>query len=219
MRLWIPESSDIDDEGYGLYFRDVYPLIDVPPAEARGIIEWERAAANWAASEATNEKEFEEFADAAESFDPDNPDEELAGDCCLPADLQNSTGSLCGLELGVSGLSHSLAATGFYPVASCRSHHERSWSLAPVVLFATEEKLLRILQPMIERCGCGLEVDTTRGQPLFVIYSASILEIMDLAADLVSLRDRFLPHMKTARGPAHLGEGPSAKSVEHPRLF
>lgn len=216
---WIPGSSDIDEEGYGLFFQDVYPMLDVAVADARAIVEWEHAAAIWASEEATDEAEFEALAEAIESYDPDFPEESQDSDVLFPGDLLNSADSVCGLELGVSGLSHSLAATGFYPVASCRSHFEHSWSLEPVVLFATTETMLREMQPLISKCGCGLDTDTTRGPPLFAVYSSSIFEIMGLAEKVLSRHDRFL-----ALSVAAIETGPTAEetvleSIQQPKLF
>lgn len=216
---WTPEASDIDDEGYGLFLHDVFPLLDVSIADAQAIIEWEQAAASWAAAGAGNETEFEAFAETTETYDPDFSEESGASNVQLPADLSDSTGSLCGLELGVSGLSHSLAATGFYPVASCRSHLERSWAPTPAVLFATTETMLRELQPLIAECGCGLDADTTRGRPLFVIYSSSIAEFMDLAAKVLATRDRFLPLSNATAESDITRDDSTPHFIEHPKLF
>lgn len=216
---WIPGSSDIDEEGYGLSFRDVYPILDVAVADARAIVEWEHAATNWVSAEATDEAEFEALAETVESYDPDFPEESQDSNVLFPDNLLDSVDSLCGLELGVSGLSHSLAATGFYPVASCRSHFEHSWSLEPVVLFATTETMLREIQPLIAKCGCGLDADTTRGRPLFVVYSSSIFEIMDLAEKVLSHHDRFLALSVAAIETGSTAEETIPESIEQPKLF
>lgn len=189
--FWMPTAADTDEEGYGLYFRDVFPLLDVSVDDARGVLEWERVAVKWATLGARDETDFEAYAEVAESFYTDDEDPAQAGSTRLPPELEQSEYSLWDLDLGVSGLSHALAATGFCPVASCRSHQVRSWSLEPVVLFAAEEEMLHALQPLIAKSGCGLEADTSRGRPLFVVYSSSIFEMMDLAAKLLSSHLRF----------------------------
>lgn len=216
---WIPGSSDIDEEGYGLFFQDVHPIRDVAVADARAIVDWEHAAAIWVSAEATDESEFEALAEAVESYDPDFPEESLDSDVLFPVNLLDSADSLSGLELGVSGLSYSLAATGFYPVASCRSHLAHSWSLEPVVLFATTEAMLRELKPLIAKCECGLDTDTTRGRPLFVVYAPTIFWIMDLAEEVLSHQHRFLRLSESSVEPASTAEETFTESIERPKLF
>lgn len=216
---WIPDPSDIDEEGYGLFFQDVHPILDVAVADARAIVDWEHAAAKWVSSAATNESEFEALAEAVESYDPDFPEDSLDSEVLFPADLLDSADSLSGLELGVSGLSYSLAATGFYPVASCRSHLGHSWSPEPVVLFATTETMLRELKPLIARCKCGLDTDATRGRPLFVVYASTIFKIMDLAEEILSHQDEFLRLSESSIEPVFTAQETCAGSIERSKWF
>lgn len=194
---WVPIPSEANDEGYGLNFRDVHVLDGVSVGDAREVLQWERVAATWVVDGASDEEEFESRARTVESFDPLDPDCENTVD--IPIELQRANSSLWGLELGVSGLSHVLAVTGFYPVASCRSHRRHSWSPAPVVHMATNEERLQHLQPLIADSGCGLDADESRGRPLFVIYAPSIVEIMTLAQELFEKRGEFRRLSKTSR--------------------
>lgn len=217
VEYWVPKPSEMADEGYGLFFRDVHVLNGVSAAEANGVLQWERRAADWVADGARDEREFESRARMVESFDPDAPAEETPDE--LPLGLRETDFSLWGLELGVSGLSHVLAATGFYPVASCRSHVENSWSPAPVVLLATDEERLQRLQTLAKRNGCGLDVDDTRGRPLFCVYAASIVDTMALAQALFDNRGELGKLPKTSRKRSPLPASGKSGSKEQTSLF
>lgn len=196
---WVPKPSETDEEGYGLNFREVFALSDVTVAEAKGILTWERNAAEWASAQVTNEPQFESVATYLEAFNPDNELDDPPFGVDLPPDLRDSSYCLWGLELGVSGLSHVMAATGFFPVASCRSHFERSWSSEPIVFFASDERRLHEIQPLVASTGCGLGTDLTRGKPLLVVNAPSIVELMRLAQQLFEKRQQFRVLPKTSR--------------------
>lgn len=193
-RYWVPKPRDAGDEGFGLNFRDVGVLDVVPVLELRKLLAWEAASAGWVTDGAGDEAEFEERARAVETFDPWDASHHEG----LPVELQAGS-SLMGLELGVSALSYVMAATGFFPVASCRSHAENSWSPVPTVLFATDKRRLLLLQPLLVRSACGVTPEESRGQPLFAIYAQSIFQMMKLAEELFARRREFKALSKTGR--------------------
>ncbi|MDL9981191.1 hypothetical protein [Microbacterium candidum] len=211
----------MDEEGYaGLYFRDVRVITGTPVADARGVMLWEQKAAAWVANHSANEAEFEELAKAAEGIDADGEIEDLEALADLPATLAEDQHCLWGLDLGVSGLSHVLSALGFYPVASCRSHLAHSWSPEPVVLFASDEDRLRLLQPFIAESGCGLGLDSSRGHTLVVVYAPSIVEMLALTASIFDARASFRSLPKTARKQSQPDEVVVAAPEEgRPTLF
>lgn len=211
---WVPKPSDMDGEGYGLNFRDVGVLSGVRTIDAHEVMLWERAVAEWVDERASNENEFEVLAKMAESYDPDEPDADFEG-LEIPPGLQDGY-SLWGLELGVAGLSYMMAATGFYPVASCRSHVQHSWSAEPVVLFAANEARVKLLQPLVKESGCGLDVDATRGQTLLVVYAPSIVEVMNLTSHLYERRGELRNLPKTDRKRS---KTPQIKPPPPPTLF
>lgn len=214
---WVPKPSETDEEGYGLNFRDVSALSGVTVADARGVLQWERGAADWVSEHAEDEERFETLARLAESYNPVDGLDDFPSDPLFPVPLQDSDYSLWGLELGVSGLSYVMAATGFYPVASCRSHAHNSWADHPTVLFACDKRRLERLQPIIAQSGCGLNVDSTRGKTLLVVYSPSIVEIMNLAGAAFDARAEFRALPKTIRTRSNGSNG--EQQVEQPSLF
>jgi hypothetical protein len=212
---WVPKPSEISEEGYGCYFRDVWPLVAVHTSDAAATIAWERRAADWVIRSAANETEYEALAIKVETYSPDDDEAEI-----LPDELTEEWAGLGGLELGVAGLSYALSNAGFYPAASCRTHEGYSWADCPVVLFATGPARLAQLQPLVEQAGCGLHEELSRGAPLFGVHARSVVELMDLAqivfAHRVSLRAIPKSERRRGRKPftsrANTGE-------PHPRLF
>lgn len=191
---WVPRPSEITDEGFG-YFRDVWPLVGARTKEVAPLLAWERHAAAYVASESEDVRSFDSLARNVETYMPDSDDSEAE----LPAELRAEWTSLCGLELGVSGLAHALSNAGCYPAASCRTHPDRHWTAVPVVLFASDRRRLARLHPLIVTTGCGLAADATRGDPLFAVYARSIVELMDLAQQLFKHRSEFRALPKTDR--------------------
>lgn len=183
---WTPAPDDIGDEGFG-FFQNVWPIVDVSESEAAAVIDAERVAVAFADSGSSDEQEFEYLAKAVEDEYPDS----LSDDA--PAFMSDlSWGGLENLELGVAGLAYALAACGFFPAASCRSHHNgmHSWSEYPVVMFAADEVHTQKLRPFIEANGCGLEGDSARSD-LLCIYAPSIIEMMNLAVALLAAKEEF----------------------------
>ncbi|MFB8145362.1 hypothetical protein ACFC1W_01310 [Microbacterium sp. NPDC056003] len=211
----------MSDEGYaGLYFRDVLVIANTRVDDALGVMLWERAAAAWVVDHSSSEDEFEALAVAIEGIEADADFEDLGALADLPAALTEDGYTLGGLELGVSGLSYVLSALGFYPVASCRSHVARSWSAEPVVLFASDEKRLQLLQPLVAASGCGLGLDSTRGHILVVVYAPSIAEMLSLTASLFETRASFRSLPKTARKQSQPDAARAAETDEaQPTLF
>lgn len=184
--FWTPEPEDIGDEGFG-FFQDVWPILDVSPSEAADVIDAERVAVAFADAGSTNQREFEDLAKAVEDEYP----YELSDDA--PAFMRESNWSgLESLDLGVAGLVYALAACGFFPAASCRSHHNglRQWSDYPVVMFAADKAHAVKLQPLVEANGCGLEDDGARSD-LLCVYAPSIVEMMNLATALLDASNEF----------------------------
>lgn len=212
---WVPKPSDIDDEGYGCYFRDVWPLVGVSTKEAKAVIEWERKAAQYVTRRSASEVEFEALAEAIEGYSPEGDD----GDTFIPQELSRNWAGLGGLDLGVSGLAHALSNAGFYPAASCRTHIGHSWSDRPVILFASDHERLVRLQPFIQRAYCGLHADASRGKPLFAVYSRSILELMELASTLFEHRVEFRSLPKRGRRSVDAGRTVRRGTEDEPRLF
>jgi hypothetical protein len=210
--FWVPKPSDVNDEGIGCYFRDVWPLIGVSTSDTRALIVWERRAAEYVNRESQSEERFEELAAKIEDYLPDDIDAEL------PDEIAEGATGLGGLELGVAGLTYSLSNAGFYPAASCRSHVERSWSPEPVVLFAADERRLQLFQPLVAEADCGLAFDESRGEPLFAVYSRSIAELMELAGLLFEKRSEFRRLPKTGRRRSTTIGSPRLRAP-HPTLF
>jgi len=95
---------------------------------------------------------------------------------------------LGGLEVGVSGLVHALAAIGCPTAASCRSHaHARSWSDCPVVFFACADTQMEPLTELIASAGCGLGEERS----ILKIYAPSIREMSVAAGSILRERKRF----------------------------
>ncbi|MET4782416.1 hypothetical protein [Glaciihabitans sp. UYNi722] len=184
--FWTPVPDDIGDEGFG-FFQDVWPILDVSENEASEVIDAERVAVAFADSGSTDEREFEDLAKAIEDEYPDS-----LGDDAQAFMADSGWGGLESLELGVAGLVYALAACGFFPAASCRSHYDgmSSWSEYPVVMFAADEMHTQKLQPFIEASGCGLEGDSARSD-LLCIYAPSIVEMMLLASALIAAKATF----------------------------
>lgn len=211
---WVPKPSDIDEEGIGCYFRGVWPLIGVRTRETKTLIVWERNAATYVARESDGEEGFDALAKSVELWTPDDDDSEAA----LPEELQRDGTGLDGLELGVAGLTYALSNAGFYPAASCRSHPGHSWSVCPIVLFAADRRRMTRLKPLVEESHCGLDIESSRGHPLFSVYSRSILELMALAELLFQHRSDFRSLPKTDRH-RHAEQTTRVDHPQHPTIF
>lgn len=191
---WVPKPSEISEEGFG-YFRDVWALVGARTRDVAPLLKWERRAAEYVTRASHDAWQFDQLAKIIETYSPDDDDNEGQ----LPAELQEGWTGLGGLELGVSGLAHALSNAGFYPAASCRTHPDRHWSESPVLLFASDRERLARLHRLAAPTGCGLSADNSRGDPLFTVYSRSIVELMDLAQRLFAERSDFRTLPKTDR--------------------
>lgn len=189
--FWLPSTGQGDD-GHGLgYFHDTWVIRDVPPELASEVLRTEFGLAGLVDEAARSPEEFEMLLSAVESPDPENVDcadfghvseelmEELVSD--VPPDLE-------GLELGVAGLVHALAAYGCVPAASCRGHvydaPRRPWSDRPVAFFASDRERAEQLVPLARISGCGFNVDPERPR-LILVEAPSIVESMRLAEEIL----------------------------------
>ncbi|GAB6987019.1 hypothetical protein [Nocardioides pyridinolyticus] len=189
--FWMPSPVEISEEGFG-FFRDTWLIRNVSVGDAREIISIEWRMAEVVGRLAKDGDDFERLAGIAESAALDDPAEEVsAEELHALAEVVSDIPELCGLELGVAGLVHALASVQVLPAASCRSHPERSWSDAPVVLFAATEFRARALQPLVEETGCTFGIDAARPN-LLVVRGRSIENTMALADAVVENRKSFV---------------------------
>lgn len=194
--FWMPKPDEIDEEGFG-YFRDTWLIKDVPERKAREIMVEERRIAEVIGELSNDADDFERLAQVAESGGDDDPAYNLSErERRALAEVMSDIPELGGLELGVAGLAHALATVRILPAASCRSHPERSWSDAPVVLFAATEFRAKALQPLVEASGCTFTIDENRPE-LLVVRGRSITHMMALAAAVMENRKNFVQHRPT----------------------
>jgi hypothetical protein len=189
----MPKPDELDEEGFG-YFRDTWLIKDVPVGEAQGITVVERRIAEVVGELADTADDFERLARVAEFGGIDDPAYDLSErERGALAEVVSDIPELGGLELGVAGLAHALATVRILPAASCRSHLERSWSDAPVVLFAATEFRAKALQPLVEGSGCTFTLDENRPE-LLVVRGLSIANTMALADAVMENRKKFVQH-------------------------
>lgn len=188
----MPQDDEIDEHGFGGgYFHNTWLIKDVPVDEALEVmsIEFEIANVNQFAAD---KYDFDRLACIAEFPSVNDPAEDLSdAEREALAALVFDEPVLEGLELGVSGLAHALATVQMLPAASCRSHAERSWSEAPVVLFAADEYRARALQPLAEASGCAFAIDPER-PALLSLSGRSMENMMALADAVMKKRETFL---------------------------
>lgn len=211
--FWVPSAVELREEGMGLFFQDIAPIPRLAMRDLRELIKFESDALDFASSEAVDEAEFESLAQNLEQLP--EIEEDLYE---IPDRLLESGVGLYGLDLGVSALSYSLAAQGFYPVASCRSHLYRSWSECPVVIFACERKRLERLLPLCRTCECGLDEVLDRGRPLFSVYAESVVNLNRLATEVASFK-AFASREGTSGRSASGRPAIKPAKLEHPKLF
>lgn len=182
--FWTPESDDIDEEGFG-YFRDVWPVIDVPETDAREMIDRDRTVSSFVAGLASNADEFDAIAKVIETGEAHygenlSADKRAALDPYIAEDEDEEV-LLDGLEVGVAGLVYALSSAGAYPAASCRGHPQSyAWSDAPVVFVAIDRLRASVLAPLVRDSACGFEIDGARPE-LLVVCSTSIEGTVSLA--------------------------------------
>lgn len=192
--FWTPTEEDIDEEGIGCYFRNVWLIRGVTRAEAEMVLEDEQNIVRLVDELASDAEVFEVVAKAVESLDQEALPSELAEKDAYSAlcdEFHEDVDPLEGLDLGVSGLVHALSAAGCFPAASCRGHAtERPWSDRPVVLVAMDRYRAEWMQPMVHEAGCGFAIDETRPQ-LLTIEASSIENIMTLARMILDRLDQL----------------------------
>lgn len=169
-------------------------MTGITVADAQFVVAAEYAMAGAIEPLAHDADDFERLATLAEYGGIDDPDYDMADDerTALTGVVSDIPDGLGGLELGVSGLVHALAAVGIVPAASCRSHADplMSWSVAPVVIFAASEDAARALQPSVEASGCTFELNQDYSD-LLAVRGRSIANTMALAQAVVEHRSAF----------------------------
>lgn len=181
---WVPTEEDLESEdGFG-GFRDTTPL-QATILEARAVVREERELIEVADRVARDAREFEAIANAFEWYDRDELPEGLRSGpqfALLDPHISDNP-PIGGLELGVAGLSHALAAVGCFPAASCRSHDaDVTWSERPVVYVGADPDRAAVLERLVRQAGCGFGFDPDH--PQLPIEAPSIRETARLA-DLV----------------------------------
>lgn len=192
--FWMPEPDEIDEESGIGYFRDTWPMTGITVADAQFVVAAEYAMAEAIELLAHDADDFERLAVLTEYGGIDDPDYDMTEDerTALTGVVSDIPDELGGLELGVSGLVHALAAVGIVPAASCRSHADpvTSWSVAPVVIFAASEDAARALQSLVEASGCTFELNQDHPD-LLAVRGRSITNTMALAEAVLEHRNTF----------------------------
>ena len=113
--FWMPKSNEITEEGFG-FFRDTWRIVDVAPADARQLIEIERAIADVVSSLSHSLADFERLAEIAESGGIDDPANDITErERHVLGEVISDIPDLEGLELGVAGLTYALASRSDCP--------------------------------------------------------------------------------------------------------
>lgn len=211
--FWTPKRSDLGEGGFG-FFHDVWPIFDVKKRDAESLIRAERDTAFVIGETARDEVEFDLLARSVEhqELQPDVSREQGAaiGELINEGDAA----PLEALELGVAGLTYALASARMFPAASCRGHpRPRAWSDWPVVYVAANRHRAELLQPLVEGCGCELDIDSERPD-LLVIRGSSILGTMALAQAVMEARAAFHAPQHP-RGPRRRTTAVQGRLFEH----
>lgn len=181
---WYPTTEELEEgeggEGCLGFFHGTWIMPSVTGEDAVKVIRVESALVRLLISIASGPAHFDELADEIESS-AEGEESSWLDAVTSPKATEADIRELGGLEIGVSGLVHVLAAIGAYPAASCRGHTGgQAWSKCAVVYFAAGEEFIRKVQPLVVESGCGLSVGAERSN-LLVIEGPSILETMRLA--------------------------------------
>jgi hypothetical protein len=191
-QFWVPTRSEVGEEGFG-YFRDTWTICNVSVGDAKEVIATELALARVVSALATTAAAFDRLARMVEGVLDDEAlalltnEERTALEPVVMDEPQ-----LYGLELGVAGLVHALAAVRIWPAASCRGHvSPAAWSEAPVVYFAASAHRAQALVPLVEEVGCRFTLDPGRPD-LLVVSGESILATMALADAVLTARSTFV---------------------------
>jgi hypothetical protein len=134
-------AEDVLGDALGLN-RDYVPLVDTTWSEADTTTTWECEVLERLAEGASDAAMFEELAGKIEEEDYE---------AAATVDER-----LYGLDLGVAGLTMSLAAVGLVPFYSCRGHADYAIDRTPQVGLFGDEPRLRVLATLAESTGCGL---------------------------------------------------------------
>ena len=212
--FWMPKPDEISEDGFS-FFRDVWLIRGVSVREAQEVIEEERRIVHVVDQLSADADDFERLAAIAEAGGADDSADELTRDECsaLSTVVSDMPPELGGLELGVAGLVHALVSVRILPAASCRSHPQRSWSDAPVVVFAATELRARALEPLVAEAGCTFTIDPTRRE-LLGIRGQSITRMMALAGLVLAHRVDFVQ-----RRPARAARKHARPESEQGTLF
>lgn len=204
---WTPKRDGVSEDGFG-FFRDTWLIRDVTIRQAREVMANERSLVELADRVSSDAKEFDAVARALESGDADGLPEELIVRGIL-VDLEpyldEALSPLEGLELGVAGLVHALAAVRCWPAASCRGHAApHAWAAHPVVFVACDTYRARVLEPMIATSGCGLNIDPERPN-LLVVEAESVENLMILASLVLETPKAFVRQRERRRSHMEAG--------------
>ncbi len=191
--FWMPRREDIDEEGIGCFFRDVWFIGHVGVREARRLISRERVVVETLGQRAKDEQHFDRLARLIENGSAEEDQALETTDLKMLQDLDVSDEpTLESLEAGVAGLVYALASVGFVPAASCRGHPaEHAWSESPVVLFAATRHRAEALEPLAQRSGCRFDIDEDRPD-LLVLRGSSVVQTMSLAKLVLDERKTFV---------------------------
>ena len=189
--FWVPEPEEIDDyEGFGL-FQDVWPITEVSEAEASAVAREDGLLCQVVGGLARDATDFDVLAAAAETGTAGEDDEITAESLTALAPYLTGKAALVGLEAGVAGLVYALSAAGMFPAASCRGHPEpNSWSAVPVVLFAADWEHAKALQPLVQRSGCGFDLDPLRPE-LLVVTGRPVEDTLRLGGSVLASMEVF----------------------------
>lgn len=192
-QFWTPRGDEVDEESGIGFFQDTWLIRNVPVRDAWDVVEEERQLVDAIDELASTAEDFERLAGIAEYGALDDPAYELsdAERTVLSEWVSEFPANLGGLELGVAGLVRALATVRIIPGASCRSHPERSWSDAPVVLFAANEFRARALEPLVADSGCTFGIDEVRPE-LLVVRGTTVRNLMALAEGILENRQAFV---------------------------
>lgn len=182
---WLPNLAEVLEDGEGTVgpFRDTWVIWGVTAEEAQEVIDLERNLVAAIDSLATNEDQFDALAAVIESGDDELLlDNDLGLSERILDDVLTDEFMVIGLELGVAGLVHGLAAAGLLTAASCRGHPQsHRWTDVPTVHFVGDQARLTVLSELAAETDCGI----TYEQQLTTIWAPSITSTMAFAQRLV----------------------------------
>lgn len=195
--FWTPEPDDIDEDGMGCFFHDVWTIADVTPEEAMQVIATERQCVDLLSELAADDRQFDLFGRALEWRETDGMELPPLARRRLDEFINRKLGTddihpLGDLDIGVAGLVYALAAAGMFPAASCRGHvgPPRPWSEFPVVLLAADRYQAGVLESLVAQAGVGFDINNDRPE-LLVVQARSILHQMHLASLIVGAVTSF----------------------------